>query len=126
MIFRLPADVFVATTPIDLRLSFDRLAGVVREQLGADPRGEALFVFHNRRMTHVKILWHNTGGYWLLYKRLDRGRFRIPLPIPEDATRVQISRRELATLLEGIDMSIIRAARKSCRSRKSVSAKSAR
>jgi len=56
VIFRLPADVFVATTPIDLRLSFDRLAGVVREQLGADPRGEALFVFHNRRMTHVKIL----------------------------------------------------------------------
>jgi transposase len=95
-----------------LRLSFDRLAGVVREQLGGDPRGDVLFVFHNKRRTHVKLLWHESSGYRILYTRLDRGRYRIPVAIPADASRVQISQRELDILLEGIDMSIVRAARK--------------
>ena len=114
---RLPSTVFVATAPIDLRLSFDRLAGLVRDQLDGDPRGDVLFVFHNRRLTHVKLLLHDGSGYWQLYKRLDRRRFRIPLAIPAKAARVQISSRELQTLLEGIDMTLIRAARRATRRR---------
>lgn len=42
---RLPATVYVATEPVNLHFSFDRLAGIVREQLGEDPRREAIFVF---------------------------------------------------------------------------------
>ena len=109
----LPAEIYLATSPIDLRLSFDRLAGIVREQLGADPREDALYVFHNRRRTHLKLLWHDGGGYWIGYKRLDRGTFRIPLAIPTDATHMHVSQRELRVLLRGIDLSIIRRARKS-------------
>lgn len=45
---RLPSCLFVATSPVDLRLSFDRLAGIVRDQLGADPRKDSAFVFHNK------------------------------------------------------------------------------
>ncbi len=48
---RLPPVIFVATQPVNLRLSFDRLAGLVREQLKRDPRSDALFVFHNKRKT---------------------------------------------------------------------------
>lgn len=114
---RLPSTVYVATEPVNLHFSFDRLAGIVREQLGADPRGEALFVFHNRRRTHAKILWHDGGGYWLLYKRLDRGTYRIPLAIPPGARSVQVSRRELTVLLRGIDRRLLRAARKNVRAR---------
>ncbi len=79
---RLPASVFVATAPLNLRLSFDRLAGFVREQLGGDPRQETLFIFHNRARTHLKMLWHDGSGYCLFYKRLDRGTYRIPLAGP--------------------------------------------
>lgn len=79
---QLPASIYIATTPVDLHWSFDRLAGVVREQLGGDPRSESLFVFHNRRRTHAKLLWHDGSGYCVLYKRLDRGTLRIPLPVP--------------------------------------------
>jgi hypothetical protein len=43
--------VYVATAPVDMRLSFDRLAGIVRDQLGAEPREPVLVVFHNRRRT---------------------------------------------------------------------------
>lgn len=60
---RLPDVIYVATAPVNLHLSFDRLAGIVRQQLGGDPRGDALFFFHNRRGTHAKILWHDGSEY---------------------------------------------------------------
>jgi transposase len=109
---QLPATIYVATEPVNLHYSFDRLAGIVREQLGEDPRREALFVFHNRRRTHVKILWHDGRGYWLLYKRLDRGTYRIPLAIPPGAQSVKVSRRELTVLLRGIDRHLLQRARR--------------
>lgn len=109
---QLPRLVYVATEPVNLQYSFDRLAGIVRDQLGGDPRGEALFVFHNRRRTHVKILWHDGGGYWLLYKRLDRGTYRIPLSIPPDAKSVKVTRRELNIVLRGVDRRLLQKARR--------------
>lgn len=112
---RWPSTIFVATAPIDLRLSFDRLAGVVREQLGGDPRAEAVFIFHNRRRTHLKLLWHDVTGYRILYTRLDRGTYRVPLPIPANASTVRVSDRELRTLLQGIDAATLRAARRTAR-----------
>jgi transposase len=110
---RWPGTILVATEPIDLRLSFDRLAGIVREQLGADPRSDTLVVFHNRARTHAKLLWHDGRGYCLFYKRLDRGTYRIPLAIPPSARQVTVSARELALVLEGIDEATLRAARRS-------------
>jgi transposase len=109
---RLPPSILVATTPVNLRLSFDRLAGIVREQLGTDPRGETVVVFHNKRRTRVKLLWHDGFGYVVLYKRLDRGVYRIPMAIPADARSVVVSARELAILFEGIDRATLRAARR--------------
>jgi len=112
---RVPTQVFVATQPINLHLSFDRLAGLVRDALGADPRAGDAFLFHNVRRSHVKLLWHDTTGYRILYKRLDRGLFRIPLPIPVGAARVEVSPRELELILDGIDRASIRAARATVR-----------
>jgi hypothetical protein len=68
---RLPSTIYVAMTPVNLHLSFDRLAGIVRTELGGDPRAEAAFVFHNRRGTHAKILWFDGTGYCIFYERLD-------------------------------------------------------
>lgn len=111
----LPSTVYVATAPINLALSFDRLAGLAREVLGGDPRSTTLFIFHNRRRTHLKLLWHDGGGYCVLYKRLDRGQFRIPSAPELNASRVVISERELRVLLEGIDMALIRTAQRELR-----------
>lgn len=104
---RLPADVevFVAVQPIDLRWSFDRLAGCVAERVGRNPKGGALFVFFGRRSDRVKILFYDRGGYCLFYRRLDRGTFRRPVVRADDATSVSIDARELDALLEGIDLS---------------------
>jgi transposase len=109
---RVPATILVATAAVDLHLSFDRLAGIVRDQLGGDPRADTLVVFHNRRRTHLKLLWHDGTGYAVLYKRLDRGTYRVPLAIPADARKVQVSERELRVILEGLDTALLRAAKK--------------
>lgn len=112
---RWPKQIYVATEPVNMQLSFDRLAGIVRSELGGDPREEALFVFHNKRHTLMKCLWHDGSGYVLLFKRLDRRRFRIPLAVPVDAKQVEVSARELRLILQGVDRSILRAARRSNR-----------
>ena len=112
---RLPMTILVATAPVNLHLSFDRLASLVRDQLGANPRADTLVVFHNRRRTHVKLLWHDGSGYLLLYKRLDRGTYRIPLAIPPGAAHVRVRREELLVLLDGLDEARLRQARATAR-----------
>lgn len=100
----IPAQVpiFVATAAADMRRGFDGLAAAAREVLGEDPQSGALFLFLNRRRDRLKILWYDRTGFCLLYKRLERGVFRIPEPLrPEDAG-VRIDARELARILEGV------------------------
>lgn len=95
-------EVLVALDPIDLRWSFDRLAGIVIERLGREPRSRALFVFFGKRHAAVKVLFFDGTGLCLFYKRLDRGTFRVPEP-RGDATTVQLSESELDELIAGLD-----------------------
>lgn len=94
--------IFVAPDPIDLHLSFDRLAGLVRRQLQGDPLSGHLFVFFSKTRTHSKILAFDRGGYTIYYRRLERGTFQLP-PVPKGATRVEVDSGTLAMILEGID-----------------------
>lgn len=97
-------EVFVALEPIDLRLGFERLAGLVRERLGHEPRSGALFLFFGKRKDALKLLFADPSGMCLFYKRLDRGTFRIPeVPSPE-ATHVEVDEATLDALLDGIDL----------------------
>jgi transposase len=102
MMLSLPASVriWIATTPTDLRKSFDTLAEVVRQQLALDPLSGQLFVFKNRRGDRVKLLYWDEDGYVLLYKRLEAGTFRFP---EAEAGRVQVRAADLQMLLDGID-----------------------
>ncbi len=94
--------IFVATAPIDLRRSFDGLAAAAREQLGRDPLRGALFLFFNKAQDRVKLLWWDRTGYCILYKRLQRGSFRLPTAIEADDRSVSIEAAELAKILEGV------------------------
>lgn len=106
--------VFVATKPMDLRHSFDRLASCVEELLRQDPLSGHLFVFRNRPGDRVKILYWDRTGYCLWYKRLETGTFRLPSGSPEEG--VEIGAAELMLLLEGIDLAGARRQRRWTRS----------
>jgi hypothetical protein len=73
-------EIFVALAPIDLRWGFDRLAGVVQEQVGRPEPSGALFVFFGKRKSALKILFFDGSGLCLFYKRLDHHTFRVPSP----------------------------------------------
>jgi transposase len=95
--------VWVATTPIDMRKSFDTLSELVRNFLQRDPQSGHLFVFRNRRGSHVKILWWDQNGLAIYYKRLDQGRFLFP---KGTTTAIEISREQLLQLLSGSAISV--------------------
>ncbi len=97
-------EIFVGLEPIDLRWGFDRLAGIVEERLGRVARGGALFVFFGRRRTAMKVLWYDGTGLCLFYKRLDRGRFRVPPAVEDGAVLRELVERELDDLMHGIDL----------------------
>ncbi len=94
--------VFVASEPCDMRRSFDSLAGQVQTILGQDPFSGHLFVFRNKRGDKVKILFWDRSGFWLLYKRLEKGVFRFPKRI---GSHEEIDSATLSLILEGIDLS---------------------
>src|SRR5688572_18678121 len=56
------ARIFVATTSVDFRGSFDRLGGIVRERLKQDPRSGSFFVFFNGAFDRMKILFFDQTG----------------------------------------------------------------
>jgi transposase len=93
--------VFVYRQPTDLRRSFDRLAAMVQEVLHEDPFSGHLFVFVNRARDRVKILLWDRSGFWLLYKRLEQGCFRLPDGGEEI---LAIDSVRLSLILEGIDL----------------------
>jgi transposase len=97
-------EIFLALEPIDLRWSFDRLAGVVADRIGREARGGALFVFFGRRRDAIKVLFFDGTGMCLFYKRLDRGRFRSPEASDGAETTVVLDERMLDDLLDGIDV----------------------
>lgn len=104
--------VHVAVEPVSLRKSFEGLSNEVRAVIRRDPLSGHVFVFLNRLRTQVKLLTWTRGGYTIVHKRLERGRFTFAADVKPGATSVAIGADELAMLLEGIDA---RAARRSLR-----------
>ena len=69
--------VFVAIEPVDMRGSFDALAGRVR-RLGLEPGDGHLYVFVSRRRHLLAILSFDGTGWVLVRKRLEAGTFQLP------------------------------------------------
>lgn len=96
--------IHVAREAVDLRKAFDGLCAITRDVLQLDPFTGHLFVFFNRRRDRIKLLLWERNGFWLLYKRLERGTFET---LSEASTsgdaHVEIDARRLRLLLDGVD-----------------------
>jgi len=98
--------IYLAPGATDLRRSVDGLGALTRDRLGLDPLTGHLFLFRNRRGDRLKILVWDRSGFWVLYKRLERGTFA--WPAEEPATPFEMRASELALLLSGVDVSATR------------------
>lgn len=95
---------FLYREPADMRKGFDSLSGLVRSSTGRDPLSGDVFVFVNRRRTHIKLLIWDRTGFALYYKRLERGTFQLP-----DVGKVDtITWGQLLLMLEGVELRTVR------------------
>jgi transposase len=91
--------VYLAVGATDLRKSIDGLAAIVQERFGLSPFSSSLFVFCNRKRNKLKLLYWDHNGFWLFYRRLERGTFQWPT---HRERTVSVSARELRWLLDGL------------------------
>jgi len=94
--------VYLAIGVTDLRKSIDGLAILVTESFNLDPFSRSLFVFCNRKRDKIKILEWDTNGFWLHYKRLEKGTFKWPNTL--DSKTLLVSEREFRWLLDGLSI----------------------
>lgn len=84
--------------PCDMRKSFDGLSGLVIYELEREPTSGEVFIFINKRRSHLKLLHWEQGGFVLYYKRLEKGTFTIP----DTTDNGYVCWPELILMLEGI------------------------
>jgi transposase len=93
--------VYLACGSTDLRKSIDGLAVLVKEVFNLDPFSPCLFVFCNRKRDKIKILQWDHNGFWLHYRRLERGKFNWPT---DNTDVVRVSYRQFRWLLDGLPL----------------------
>jgi transposase len=87
----------------DMRKSFDGLCGLVTNELNMAIKLGDIFIFFNKRQTHVKLLQWEGDGFSLYYKRLESGTFEMP-GCMQAGTHSVISSRQLVLVLQGISL----------------------
>lgn len=90
--------VYAFNCPVDMRKGFLGLEGLVRSSLCKDPLTGDLFLFLNRNGTHLKCLLWDRTGYIIIYKKLERGKFRLV----GAEQQLELDEQRLALLLDGI------------------------
>jgi len=98
----IPDRVYLACGPTDMRKSIDGLAAIVSCQFKLDPFSDCMFVFCNRDCDRLKILRWDCNGFWLYYRRLEKGRFK--WPSAGESQTLTVSRRQLQWLLDGLTL----------------------
>lgn len=82
----------------DMRKSINGLITLVQESFSLDPFADAMFVFCNRSRDRLKILEWDGDGFWLYFKRLERGHFR--WSAEGDASTMVLNAKELTCLVD--------------------------
>lgn len=102
-----PGTVFLYRYPTDMRKSFNGLCGIVINELGRDPVRDGMFAFVNKRRDMIKLLLWDRHGFWIFFKRLEKGRFQLVHKALDEQVST-ITSHELVMIIEGVDLSSIK------------------
>jgi transposase len=100
--------IYLACGGTDMRKSIDGLAALVSHSFDLDLFASSLFVFCNKDRDKLKILHWDHNGFWLYYRRLERGRFRWPAGTG-GGQAMSITPQQLRWLLDGLSLEQARA-----------------
>lgn len=91
------ARVFLHQGYIDLRKGHEGLSHIVKAAFDMSPTSGAYFVFINRPRNRMKILYWDSDGLAIWFKRLEKGTFA-----KRHFDHQELERREFLMLLEGV------------------------
>jgi len=89
--------IFLACGHTDMRKQINGLLALVEGYFQLNAFEQALFVFCNRKRDRIKILEWDEDGFWLHFKRLEKGRFKWPA-VSDDNT-MSLTDEEMTLLL---------------------------
>jgi len=101
MFFPVGCRIYLASTAVDMRKSYQTLGIVVKNILNHNPLCGHLFVFYNKRRDTLKILYWDTNGFCLWGKKLEKGKFILPPTFKGPS--FEISAYYLQGFIQGID-----------------------
>lgn len=91
--------IYMASGPTDLRKGIDGYALIIQNEFQLDPFDDSLFIFCNRQHNKLKCLYWDGTGFWLLYKRLEKGHFKW---ISKADGSISITHHQFEWLLQGL------------------------
>ena len=100
MILKPPEKIYISSANVDMRKSIDGLSSIVHQKFQLNIFSDAMFVFHNHHCDKIKILYWDGDGFCLLYKRMEREKFRFPRHISDEV--YSITKEELSWLMHGL------------------------
>src|ERR1700733_7963905 len=86
--------------PVDFRKQIDGLVLLIADHLQLNPTSGQIFLFRNRCANKIKMLWWERNGFWLCYKRLEKGKLKFP---KHDDAVMSLTNDQLSWLLSGLD-----------------------
>src|SRR5829696_4940669 len=97
---------FLYRHPTDIRKSFDGLSGIISSELAQNPLSGDVFIFVNKRRTHIKLLTFEGDGFGLYYKRLEKGTYELPGATAEKGAAITVAQLQL--ILSGVSLKNIK------------------
>jgi transposase len=77
---------------------------MAQEYCQQNPLSGYLFVFSSKSANRLKLLYWDTDGYVIVYKRLEDGKFRLPRFPGSDKKSIEIDANDLSALLSGFNL----------------------
>ena len=101
------SEIYLYTSAVDMRRSFDGLMSIVQSEFKRDVRAGDLFVFINKRGDRLKALWWDSDGLAIFMKRLECGTYQRPLATDVKGCHLTLDRVQLGLLLSGIELTSV-------------------
>ena len=95
-------NIFIHRIPVDMRKSINGLSAIVSTEMNLKLQSDSLFIFTNRRRTHMKILYFDNSGFAIWLKKLESSKFPWPTKLTDEV--ITVSSADMALILSGVNV----------------------